>query len=57
LWAEVLLGNTFTTEYNEEQTLRVIRKQDRVPGEGRRSKTVNDIPNAAALAHTRKEQY
>src|SRR5215204_5486874 len=27
------------TEYNEEQTLRIIRKQDQIPGEGRRSKT------------------
>jgi hypothetical protein len=43
------------TEYNEEQTLRVIRKQDRVPGEGRRSKTVNDISSAAALAQLLKD--
>jgi hypothetical protein len=37
-------------EYNEEQTLRIIRKQDRIPSEGKRSKTINDMPNAAALA-------
>jgi hypothetical protein len=38
------------SEYNEEQTLRIIRKQDQIPGEGKRSKTVNDMPSAAALA-------
>jgi hypothetical protein len=43
------------TEYNEEQTLRVIRKQDQIPGERRRSKTINDIQNAAALAHLLKD--
>lgn len=42
------------TEYNEEQTLRVIRKQDQIPGERRRSKTVNDIQNTAALAQLLK---
>ena len=43
------------TEYNEEQTLRIIRKQDRIPGEGRRSKTINDMPNTAALAQLLKD--
>jgi Protein of unknown function (DUF2795) len=43
------------SEYNEEQTLRVIRKQDQIPGEGRRSKTVNDMPSAAALARLLKD--
>jgi hypothetical protein len=37
------------SEYDEEQTLRIIRKQDQIPGEGRRSKTVNDMPSAAYL--------
>jgi hypothetical protein len=41
-------------EFNEEQTLRIIRKQDQIPGEGR-SKTVNDIPSAAALAQLLKD--
>jgi hypothetical protein len=43
------------TEYNEEQTLRVIRKQDQIPGERRRSKTINDIQNTAALAQLLKD--
>jgi hypothetical protein len=42
-------------EFNEEQTLRIIRKQDQIPGEGRRSKTVNDMPSAAALAQLLKD--
>jgi Protein of unknown function (DUF2795) len=41
------------TEYNEEQTLRTIRKQDQIPGEGR-GKTINDLPNTAALAQVLK---
>jgi hypothetical protein len=43
------------TEYNEEQTLRVIRKQDQIPGEGRRSKTINDMQNTAELAQLLKD--
>jgi hypothetical protein len=43
------------SEYNEEKTLRIIRKQDQIPGEGRRSKTVNDMPSAAALAQLLKD--
>jgi hypothetical protein len=42
------------TEYNEEQTLRVIRKQDQIPGEGRRSKTINDMQNTAAISTASK---
>jgi hypothetical protein len=42
-------------EYNEEQTLRIIRKQDQIPGEGRRSKIINDMPSAAALAWLLKD--
>ena len=37
------------TEYNEEQTLRVVRKQDRITGEAR-NKTINDFPYAADIA-------
>ena len=43
------------TEYNEEQTLRIIRKQDQIPGEGRRSKTINDMPSTVALAQLLKD--
>ena len=43
------------TEYNEEQTLRIIRKQDQIQGEGRRSKTVNDIPSTAAFGQLLKD--
>jgi hypothetical protein len=43
------------TEYNEEQTLRVIRKQDQILGERGRSKTINDIQNTAALAQLLKD--
>jgi Protein of unknown function (DUF2795) len=42
------------TEYNEEQTLRAIRKQDKVIGETR-SKTVNDFPYTAAIAQVLKD--
>ena len=37
------------TEFNEEQTRRAIRKQDRISGE-RREKTINDFPYTAAIA-------
>jgi hypothetical protein len=43
------------SEYNEEQTLRIIRKQDQIAGGGRRSKTVNDMPSAAELARLLKD--
>ncbi|HJS67979.1 MAG TPA: DUF2795 domain-containing protein [Nitrososphaera sp.] len=42
------------TEYNAEQTLRALRKQDRVEGE-QRDKTVSDFPQAAALGQVLKE--
>ena len=41
------------TEYNAEQTLRALRKQDRVEGE-QRDKTVSDFPQAAALGQVLK---
>jgi hypothetical protein len=43
------------SEYNEEQTLRILRKQDQIPGEGKRSKTINDMPSAAVLAQLLKD--
>src|SRR5919197_3938349 len=42
------------TEYNEEQTLRTIRKQSRIKREAR-SKTINDFPYAAAIAQVLKD--
>jgi Protein of unknown function (DUF2795) len=41
------------TEYNQEQTLRTVRKQDKVPGQSR-SKTINDFPYAAVIGRTLK---
>lgn len=42
------------TEYNEEQTLRAVRNQSRVPGE-RKEKTINDFPKAAAIGQILKD--
>jgi len=42
------------TEYNEEQTLRVVRKQSQIPSE-RKDKTINDFPRAAALGQILKD--
>lgn len=42
------------TEYNEEQTQRTLRRQDRVQGE-QRDKTVSDFPQAAAVGQVLKE--
>ena len=42
------------TEYNEEQTLRFLRRQNRVAGE-ERVKTISDIPIAATLAQVLKD--
>lgn len=42
------------TEYNEEQTLRAIRRQSQVPGE-HKEKTINDFPKAAALGQILKD--
>jgi hypothetical protein len=42
------------TEYNEEQTLRVIRKQEQITGETR-TKTINDFPYTAAIAQVLKD--
>jgi hypothetical protein len=42
------------TEYNEEQTLRAVRKQSQVPGE-RKEKTINDFPKAAAVGQILKD--
>jgi hypothetical protein len=42
------------TEYNEEQTLRAVRKQGQIPGE-RKEKTINDFPKAAAVGRILKD--
>ena len=42
------------TDYNEEQTQRTLRRQDRVQGE-QRDKTVSDFPQAAAVGQVLKE--
>ena len=42
------------TEYNEERTQSVIRKQNQIKGEAR-SKTVNDFPYSAAIAQVLKD--
>ena len=42
------------TEYNEEQTLRVVRKQSQIAGE-RKEKTINDFPKAAAVGQILKD--
>jgi Protein of unknown function (DUF2795) len=42
------------TEYNEEQTLRAVRKQSQIPGQ-RKEKTINDFPKAAAIGQILKD--
>ncbi len=42
------------TEYNEEQTLRAVRKQSQIPSE-RKEKTINDFPKAAAVGQVLKD--
>src|ERR687894_2927731 len=42
------------TEYTEEQTLRVVRKQSQIPGE-RKERTINDFPKAAAVGQILKD--
>jgi hypothetical protein len=46
--------NQIPTEYDEEQTLRAVRKQSQIPGE-RKEKTVNDFPKAAAVGQILKD--
>jgi hypothetical protein len=42
------------TEYNEEQTLRVVRKQSQIPSESK-EKIINDFPKAAAIGQILKD--
>ena len=46
--------NKLEKRRGEEQTLRVIRKQDQIAGEAR-NKTINDFPYAAAIAQALKD--
>lgn len=41
-------------EYNEEKTLRALRKQNKISGEGR-VKTISDIPKTAAIGQILKD--
>ncbi|MDQ3853167.1 MAG: hypothetical protein M3251_05195 [Thermoproteota archaeon] len=43
------------TEYDEEQTLRVVRKQSEIPSEREEKKTINDFPKAAAVGQILKD--
>jgi hypothetical protein len=42
------------TDYNEEQTLRAVRKQSQIAGE-HKEKTINDFPKAASLGQILKD--
>jgi hypothetical protein len=42
------------TEYNEEQTLRAVRKESQIRGE-RKEKTINDFPKSAAVGQILKD--
>ena len=42
------------TEYNEEQTLRTVRKQSQISGE-RKEKTISDFPKAAMVGQILKD--
>ncbi|MGH9985841.1 MAG: hypothetical protein ACRD8W_18005 [Nitrososphaeraceae archaeon] len=48
------LENQIPTEYNEEKTLRIIRKQNEIPGESR-TKTLNDLTTAVEIAQVLKD--
>jgi uncharacterized protein DUF2795 len=50
----MLKKDQIPTEYNEEQTQRVVRKQNQIPGEAR-EKTINDFPYSAAIAQALKD--
>jgi hypothetical protein len=44
------------TEFNDEQTTRVVRKQERVPGE-RRDKTITDFGKVADVGQVLKDLH
>jgi hypothetical protein len=47
------LKNQTPTEYNQERTLRIIRKQNEIPGESR-TKTLNDLTTAVEIGQVLK---
>ncbi|MGH9984118.1 MAG: hypothetical protein ACRD8W_09195 [Nitrososphaeraceae archaeon] len=48
------LKNQIPTEYNQERTLRIIRKQNEIPGESR-TKTLNDLITAVEIGQLLKD--
>ena len=48
------LKNQIPTEYNQERTLRIIRKQNEIPGESR-TKTLNDLTSAVEIGQVLKD--
>ncbi|HZA68592.1 MAG TPA: hypothetical protein VE548_02760 [Nitrososphaeraceae archaeon] len=48
------LENQIPTEYNQEKTLRIIRKQNEIPGESR-TKTLNDLTTAVEIGQVLKD--
>src|SRR5919106_1547507 len=48
------LKNQIPTEYNQERTLRIIRKQNEIPGESR-TKTLNDLTTAVEIGQVLKD--
>jgi len=48
------LENQIPTEYNEEKTLRIIRKQNEILGESR-TKTLNDLTTALEIGQVLKD--
>jgi hypothetical protein len=48
------LKNQIPTEYNQERTLRIIRKQNEIPGENR-TKTLNDLATAVKIEQVLKD--
>jgi hypothetical protein len=48
------LKNQIPTEYNQERTLRIIRKQNEIPGESR-TKTLNDLITTVEIGQLLKD--
>jgi hypothetical protein len=48
------LKKQIPTEYNQERTLRIIRKQNEIPGESR-AKTLNDLISAVEIGQVLKD--
>lgn len=48
------MKNQIPTEYNQERILRIIRKQNEIPGESR-TKTLNDLTTAVEIGQVLKD--